>query len=84
MRIVINADFGGFGLDVAEEFEDFVDKYSGDRTNPDLIQFVENHPEECGQLAITEIPDDATDYMISEYDGLESVIYVVDGKIHIE
>lgn len=82
MRIVINADFGGFGYDVAEQFEDFVYKHSSDRTNPDLIQFVENHPEECGQLAIVEIPDNATDYMIDEYDGLESVIYVVDGKIH--
>ena len=82
MRIVINADFGGFGYDVAEQFEDFVYKHGSDRTNPDLIQFVENHPEECGQLAIVEIPDNATDYMIDEYDGLESVIYVVDGKIH--
>jgi hypothetical protein len=84
MKIVINVEFGGFGYDVAEKFEDFVYKYSDDRTNPELIQFVENQPEECGQLAVVEIPDNATDYMINEYDGLESVIYVVDGKIHIE
>ena len=32
-------------------------------------------------LKIVEIPDSATDFYIDEYDGIEEVIYVMDGKI---
>ena len=32
-------------------------------------------------LVVKEIPDNATDYMITEYDGAEGIIYVVDGKL---
>ena len=81
MKIVINADYGGYGLDVADEFDDFVREHSDDRTNPDLVAFVENNPTLCGDLAVVEIPDTATDWEIDEYDGFETVIYVVDGKI---
>ena len=35
----------------------------------------------AGKLVVEEIPDTATDYMISEYDGAEEVYYVLDGKI---
>lgn len=31
---------------------------------------------------IVEIPDNVTDWEISEYDGWESVVYVLDGKIY--
>ena len=84
MKLVLNKDYGGFGYGVADEFEDFVRGCSddGDRANPELVAFVESHPNECGDLAVVEIPDTATDWEIDEYDGLESVIYVVDGKIH--
>lgn len=34
-------------------------------------------------LIVVEIPDESTDYYIEDYDGVESVIYVVDGKIHV-
>jgi hypothetical protein len=82
MKIVINGDFGGFGFGVADEFEPFVRALDNDRTHPDLVEFVENHPHECGDLVVEEIPDTATDWEIDEYDGAESVIYVVDGKIY--
>ena len=35
----------------------------------------------CARLKVVEIPDEATDWKIDEYDGSESLIYVVDGKI---
>lgn len=35
----------------------------------------------CARLKVVEIPDEATDWEIDEYDGSESIIYVVDGKI---
>lgn len=34
------------------------------------------------RLEIAEIPDEAMDWKLDEYDGLESVTYVVDGKIY--
>lgn len=36
----------------------------------------------CAVLMVVEIPDNATDWELDEYDGLESIIYVADGKIH--
>lgn len=33
-------------------------------------------------MGVVEIPDEATDYLITEYDGAESVYYVLNGKIH--
>ena len=81
MKIVVNADYGGYGCGVAEEYEDFVGTHESDRTNPELVAFVEEHPEACGDLIVVEIPDTATDWEMDEYDGWESIIYVVDGKI---
>ena len=82
MKIVINANFGGYGCDVSEQYVDLVDRYEGDRTNPELVAFVENHSDDCGDLAVMTIPDNATDWDIQDYDGNEDLIYVVDGKIH--
>lgn len=82
MKIVINGDFGGFGYEVDLRYENMVRSHNNDRTDPELIQFVENNPHLCGDLKVVTIPDSATDWEIHEYDGLESVIYVEDGKIY--
>ena len=82
MKIVVNADFGGFGYGVSKEYEECVFAYENDRANSELVAFVENHPDDCGDLAIMTIPDNATDWDIEDYDGCETLIYVVDGKIH--
>ena len=82
MKIVINDKFGGYGYGVAKKFEELVARYEDDRTAPELVEFVETHPDECGDLVVAEIPDTATDYYINEYDGHESILFVVDGKIH--
>lgn len=81
MKIVINGDFGGFGLGVAEEFEELVYSHEDDRANPELVEFVLSHPDECGDLCVATIPDTATDWEINEYDGDESITYVVNGEI---
>ena len=87
MKIVINVEFGGFSL--PKEFckKYHMDVYDDiDRTDKRLINYVESHNNcvevFCGKLVVKEIPDNATDYMISEYDGAESIYYVLDGKIH--
>lgn len=81
MKLVINADFGGFGLGVADQYEKWVRSLESDRTNAELVQFVETHPDECGTLAIVTIPEETTDWEIEEYDGDETVIYVLNGEI---
>ena len=87
MKFVINDCFGGYGLS-----QEFLDKYgeglgSLERNDPKLVAAVEefglrNASGTYSALCIKEIPDDATDYSIEEYDGAESIIYVKDGKLH--
>ena len=81
MKMVINNNYGGFGLDVAKKYEKWVRDFRDDRTNIKLVDFVENHPNECGDLVVVTIPEEATDWEMDEYDEWESVIYVLNGKI---
>lgn len=85
MKIVINECYGGFSLP-----KEFCEKYDVDwhddidRTDERLVSFVESRghvKERYSLLVVEEIPDNATDYMIIEYDGAERIIYVIDGKI---
>ena len=87
MKIVINDCFGGF-----EFSQDFLNKYGEEfeyfeRDDPKLISAIEEFGEAessgySAKLCIKEIPDDCTDLYIDEYDGVESIIYVKDGKLH--
>lgn len=55
------------------------------RYNQTLISMIEEGYDCSGsfsKLRVVEIPDEATDYMINEYDGSENVIYVLNGKLH--
>jgi len=80
MKIVINKAFGGFGL--TDEMMKYVgykkrnkwdSGYDYDRTDPKLIEYLENTPKEKHrELKIVEIPDDV-DWDIEEYDGKEWV-----------
>ena len=86
MKIVVNKCYGGFGI--SDEYEEKlgVDSWDILRTDKRLVNAVEKDPEGVSDtyatLRVVEIPDEATDYYIDEYDGMESVIYVVDGKLH--
>lgn len=87
MKIVVNGCYGGYGLSAWAKEQLGID-YSDDicRNQPDLVSLVENFPEKVdddfSKLSVVEIPDNSTDWEISEYDGLETVTYVVDGKIN--
>lgn len=89
MKIVINKCFGGFGLsEKAKEIlgiDNSFDEYQIDRNDPKLIEVVETLGDEANghyaRLRIVNIPDDATDWELDEYDGAEKVLFVVNGKI---
>lgn len=89
MMYVINANWGGFAVpdEVAEQIG--CGRYAFDRehdvrTDERLIEWVKAHKDET-DLALVNIPDEATDWEMDEYDGWESIIAVIDGKIvHLE
>lgn len=93
MKFILNKCYGGFGL--SDEFCDSQSELNArcrDRNDIELIKRIEDYAEIFGmenintkfsELEIVEIPDEATDYMINEYDGYENIIYVLDGKIHM-
>lgn len=81
MKIVINAGYGCYGYRVPEKYDDLLYDYEYERNHHKLVEFVETHPDECGDLKICKIPDGATDWMIHECDGNEQVIYVLNGRL---
>ena len=85
MKIVINSDYGGFGLSdealalYAEKKGKSVDDicfFDIPRDDPDLIDVVEHFGQKANdsyaELKIVEIPD-GVNWYIAEYDGLEHV-----------
>ena len=89
MKIVINACYGGFSLSKSAAAYMGTSTHPWDediRTDPRLVDMVERDAlaasGDCAELTVVEIPDNATDWEMSDYDGIESIIYVVDGKIH--
>ena len=84
MKIVINASYGA----ITEETKD-------NRLNPKLIEDIESgrfvgrvvegsFGGYAETLMVIEIPDNATDYKIVNYDGAEGIFYVLDGKIYFK
>jgi len=85
MELVINTCFGGFGLSKkAHAWLGTND--TPDREDPRLVECVRTLGEEANgefaELEVVELPGGVTDWEVEEYDGAESVIYVLDGKIH--
>lgn len=86
MKLVINTSFGGFCL--PDEFCELHGLERWDdvlRDQPELVSYVEARGQVQtfgGRLEVVEIPKEATDWELNQYDGLESITYVVDGKLH--
>ena len=91
MKIVVNRRYGGFSL--SEEAYTFLGlEWDGfgytsvERTDTKLVECVEALGDSASgylsYLVVAEIPDDATDWWIDEYDGVETPYYVKDGKRH--
>ena len=88
MKIILNKCFGGF------EVKKSVLKKLGyeycfevDRQDPVLIEMIEKYgsdyvSDSMSKLVVVEVPDSATDWEMDDYDSVESITYVVDGKLH--
>lgn len=91
MKVVINTSWGGFKLpeEVAKKlgcsvwgFYDGFYRNDVSRNDEKLVKALLEYPNiKETTLDIVEIPDNATDWRIEEYDGMENVIAVIDGKI---
>lgn len=97
MKMVINKCYGGFGVsDTLIEYwrEQHPEEDTGNlfpymfhekRIDPDFVSLVQHLGKDANghasNLVIVDIPDDATDWMIDEYDGFERIIYVQNGKL---
>ena len=84
MKMLLNRDYGGFCI--KSDLMTFVKGDEDERFCDALIKMVEKGVDisEDGDnsIEVVNIPDNATDYYINEYDGFEEILYVVDGKIH--
>ena len=84
MKIAVNKAWGGFSLPHAIADMLGIDSWTSneeDRANPALIEALEESGD-LGTIEIIEIPEEVTDWHIFEYDGYESVWYVLDGKMY--
>lgn len=88
MRFLLNKCYGGFSL--SKEVENFLgkDEWEIPRNDPDLLALFDKMGQDihdkgrATKLKVVEIPDNFTDYEINDYDGIETLIYVIDGKIY--
>lgn len=90
MTFILNKCYGGWSI------SDFAKEQLGLNSNyPDMDEVDEKKlaelinkygPEKCSGLSawlkVVEIPDNATDWDIDEYDGIERIVYVIDGKLN--
>lgn len=88
MYVVINREWGGFSLP-----DDFcaayginpIDSWKFDRTDARLINWIVEHggkQQEYCNLRVVRIPTEATDWKIFDNDGMETIFYVLEGKIY--
>ena len=90
MTFILNKCYGGWSI------SNFAMKQLGLNSNyPDMDEVDEKKlaelintygSEKCSgrsaKLKVVEIPDNITDWDIDEYDGIERIVYVIDGKLN--
>lgn len=89
MKIVLNKCYGGFSLSpMACNKLGLEHPYAMiKRTDDRLIMLMQEYGSKdisghSAKLVIVDLPDNCTDWEIDEYDGIENITYVVDGKLH--
>ena len=90
MIYVLNKCWGGFSLSQFAMEQLGVDDAYADLTSEQigkLVNLINEHgSEKCSgshaKLVVVEIPNNYTDIEWDDYDGIERITYVVDGKIY--
>ena len=91
MEIILNKCYGGLSFS-QEALERAGFNWENDRYNDDLrhslrmIDVVREMGDAAGEYyskpVVITIPEEATDYKLMSQDGFETILYVVNGKIH--
>ena len=84
MKIVINTEFGGISEYADEHRTDaaFIDAVERGLVNTGVPENEFGWNLNFERLKVVEIPDEATDYKVRDYDGKEYIDYVLDGKLN--
>ena len=87
MKMILNKRYGGFSVNNKWAKILGVRPYETEklRYNDTLIKAIEDGENVNGGaslLKVITIPDETTDFKLTEYDGIESIVYVVGGKLH--
>ena len=91
MEIILNKCYGclSFSQEALERagFSWEHDRYNDDlRRSLRMIDVVQEMGDTAGRYysnpVVVTIPEEATDYTLMSHDGFETILYVVDGKIH--
>lgn len=90
MKFVLNKCYGGFSLSKAAceclGCRPYTYYDEDLRSNPELLAVIEKLGDAANgahaKLRIVDLPDGITDWEIDEYDGVESITYVLDGRLH--
>lgn len=90
MILVLNKQYGGWSISAqAAEVLGLDTRYPDctPEVTKAVADLISTHGSEFvsgpfARLEVVEIPDNTTDYEINEYDGYETVIYVIDGKLY--
>lgn len=88
MKVVLNKCYGGFELSEFAAARLGCDPMDGKkfRASEALVDLIEVYgsdacSDSCADLRVVEVPDCASDQRVFDYDGIETLIYVVDGKL---
>lgn len=83
MKFALNKAWGGFKLsnEFCTLYPEFRPYSYIERDDPRLIEFMEKRGGKMGDVVLVELDGVPTDYVLNDYDGKESIIYVVDGKL---
>jgi len=91
MTIIINTCYGGYSIpdefltSIGIDLEDYDAIDAIERTDERFIKWLRDRggvfEGDFSELRVVEIPDEATDWEMDEYDGMESITCVVGGKL---
>ena len=85
MKVVLNKAYGGFHIPaplLPVISTDWYDDSIEVRTDERLIEWVEHNKHKTDLRVVETDEGEVTDFYISEYDGMETLIYVIGGKLH--